>query len=70
MTGLIWYLGVCQQGEKHNYGKYFEFQVYEIIMRTVQLVGYSPGGVRYENFVPRLFSKILARRAFICLQIL
>ena len=28
------------------------------------------GGIRYENFVPRLFSRILARSAFICLWIL
>ena len=25
------------------------------------------GGARYENFVPRLFSRTLARHAFICL---
>ena len=26
----------------HNYGKFFELLVYEIIIRSVQLVGYCP----------------------------
>ena len=29
------------KASNHNYGKSFEFQVYEIIIRSVQLVGYS-----------------------------
>ena len=31
-----------QKARNHNYGNSFEFQVHEIIIRSVQLVGYSP----------------------------
>ena len=31
-----------QKARNQNYGKSFKFHVYEIIIRSVQLVGYSP----------------------------
>ena len=30
------------KARNHNYGKSFEFQFYEIIIMSVQLIGYSP----------------------------
>ena len=33
---------LVQKARNQNYGKSFKFHVYEIIIRSVQLVGYSP----------------------------